>query len=367
MLTLATAAAPGLGGESIGWRGNGSGVHLGVDPPLRWQRVSTAVAGLRFQADPPQGEEPAGQSMADGVIRQWLLLGPVPAQEGGKGALTDALLAEDHSGLTPAAGQELAGAAWKKLNTETAYIDCHQHFGTYGKVPNQVAYAHAYLYSPAAADCIIRVMHTAALHVWLNGKPTHKFDLTELNYTPQMVTLRRGWNRLLLRIAPQHAMEQNIVLPWFANVVLEAAPDKAEYQERGIAWKTVLPSAESFGGPIVVAGKVFLLSGMADVVCLDAATGKMLWLRSNNYHELATDDERRAHPEIFKEIGPLAARLAEVNASFTSPSPPQIEPVDGREEYKEKAGLERKLYALMHRSTANGTRCRRARMSAIPA
>ena len=135
MLTLATAAAPGLGGESIGWRGNGSGVHLGVDPPLRWQRVSTAVAGLRFQADPPQGEEPAGQSMADGVIRQWLLLGPVPAQEGEKGALTDALLAEDHSGLTPAVGQELAGAAWKELKTETAYIDCHQHFGTYGKVP----------------------------------------------------------------------------------------------------------------------------------------------------------------------------------------------------------------------------------------
>jgi hypothetical protein len=43
----------------------------------------------------------------------------------------------------------------------------------------------------------------------------------------------------------------------------------------------------------------------------------------------------------------LAARLAEVNAAFTSPSPPQSEPVDGREEYKEKAGLERKLYALM--------------------
>ena len=102
-----------------------------------------------------------------------------------------------------------------------------------------------------------------------------------------------------------------------------------------------------FGGPIVVAGKVFLLSGMANVVCLDAATGKMLWLRSNNYHELARDDEQRAHPEIFQEIKSLAARLAEVNAAFTSSSPPQIEAVDGREEYKEKAGLERKLYALM--------------------
>ena len=152
MLTLATAAAPGLGGESIGWRGNGSGVHLGVDPPLRWQRVSTAVAGLRFQADPPQGDEPSGQSMADGVIRQWLLLGPVPAQEDGKGTLTDALLAEDHSGLTPAAGQELAGAAWKKLNTETAYIDCHQHFGTYGQVPNQVAYLPWHISSPLVCD-----------------------------------------------------------------------------------------------------------------------------------------------------------------------------------------------------------------------
>jgi hypothetical protein len=347
IVVVFAAAAASLGGESIGWRGDGSGIHPNADPPVRWQRVSTAIAGLRFQADPPKSAEPSGQGMADGVIREWLLLGPVPAQEGRKGALTDALLAEDQSQLAPAAGQELAGVRWQKRRTETAYIDCHQYFGTYGKVPKQVAYAHAYLHSPVAAGCIIRVMHTAALHVWLNGKPTHKFDLTELNYTPQVVKLQQGWNRLLLRIAPQHAMEQDIVLPWFANVVLEAAPAQAEYQERGIAWKTVLPSAESFGGPIVVAGKVFLLSGMADVVCLDAATGRVLWLRSNNYHELATDEERQAHPEVFKEIGPLAARLTEVNASFTSHAPPQIEPVDGREEYKEKAGLERKLYALM--------------------
>lgn len=27
--------------ESIGWRGDGSGVHLGVDPPLRWQIITS--------------------------------------------------------------------------------------------------------------------------------------------------------------------------------------------------------------------------------------------------------------------------------------------------------------------------------------
>jgi hypothetical protein len=61
MLTLATAAAPGRGGESIGWRGNGSGVHLGVDPPLRWAVVGLAYA-LCGRMAPAQDESPLKDS-----------------------------------------------------------------------------------------------------------------------------------------------------------------------------------------------------------------------------------------------------------------------------------------------------------------
>ena len=360
LLVLVTAAAASRCGETLGWRGDGTGIHANVEPPIHWQRVSAAVAGLRSQAalppapSPPRegvggGGEPSGQSMPDGVVREWLLLGPVPAEEARKGALKDALLAEDQSKLFPAAGQEFGSVKWKAWKAETAFIDCAHEYGTYGQIPDLVAYAHAYIYSPAEAGFIIRIMHTGTAHLWLNGRLTHKGDQTDLNYSPQMVKLQKGWNRLLVRIAPQRILEQDIVLPWFTNVVFEAAPDKAEYRQQGIAWKVPLPSAESFGGPIVVAGRVFLLCEMSDLVCLDAATGKILWLRSNNYHELATGEEKQAPPELFKEIEPLAARLKEVNASFMSDSPPKSEAVGGHDEYKEKAGLERKLYELMRK------------------
>lgn len=55
---------------SIGWRGDGSGVYQKAEPPIHWQRVSKAVAALRVQAEPPKDEEPSGQPMPDGVIRE---------------------------------------------------------------------------------------------------------------------------------------------------------------------------------------------------------------------------------------------------------------------------------------------------------
>ncbi len=347
-LAVISAAASAFA-QVVGWRGDGSGIYPKADPPIQWERVSKAVAALRVQAEPPKGDEPSGQPMTDGVIREWLVLGPVAAEKAPKGATTDALLAEDQSNLTAAAGQKAAGAQWKAVKTDTAYIDFAKQYDTYGrKVDPSAAYAMAWIYSPAEGDFILRVMHTAALNVWVNGKPTHKFTETELNYTPQMIKLAKGWNRLLLRSTPQNASDNRpIVGTWYVNLVVEAAPDKAQYDEKNITWRTMLPAGDGFGGPIVVAGKVFLLSEPSDLVCLDERTGRILWVRSNNYDELATDAEKKAHLDTFKEIAPLAARLKEVNDSFASDAPPKRESVDGREEFKEKAGLERKLYELM--------------------
>ncbi|MFB3894562.1 MAG: PQQ-binding-like beta-propeller repeat protein [Phycisphaerae bacterium] len=344
-LPAADPAAPTV----VGWRGDGSGIFPKADPPIHWERVSKAVAGLRYQTAPPKGDEPSGAPMPDGVIREWLVLGPVDAQKGEKNSLTDALLAEDQSKLSPAAGQETAGAKWQAVKTDTAYVDFAKLFDTYGKPVDKTAYAQAYIYSPAGGDFIIRVMHTSALNLWLNGKPTHKFTETELNYTPQMVKFNKGWNRLLVRSTPMRGAPNERPLPgtWYVNLVVEANPAGAQYDQKGIAWRTALPAPTSFGGPIFVDGKIFLLSDPADLVCLDAATGRILWVRSNNYNDAATDAEKKANPDIFNQIEPLAARLKEVNDSFVAGNPPKPEPVEGREEFKEKTGLESKLYALM--------------------
>ena len=71
----------------VGWRGDGSGKYLSAESPATWSRVSTIVQGLRFLAREPKSGEP-GTLMPDGVIRQWLILGPVPIAE-------DALVEED--------------------------------------------------------------------------------------------------------------------------------------------------------------------------------------------------------------------------------------------------------------------------------
>ena len=62
--TIAAAAEPILGGESIGWRGDGSGIYPGADPPIRWHRASEALKGLRTRSGPPRGDEEEGGATA---------------------------------------------------------------------------------------------------------------------------------------------------------------------------------------------------------------------------------------------------------------------------------------------------------------
>ena len=46
---LAVVAAAGSlsAGESVGWRGDGTGLYPKADPPTQWQRVSRPVAAAR--------------------------------------------------------------------------------------------------------------------------------------------------------------------------------------------------------------------------------------------------------------------------------------------------------------------------------
>ena len=348
---LAVVAAAGSlsAGESVGWRGDGTGLYPKADPPTQWQRVSRSVAALRFQADAPKGDEATGKPMPDGVIRQWLVLGPIE-NKSIKTEAADALFAEDQSKLSPASGQQAAGAAWKAFDTETNFLDLAKLYDTYGKNVSQVAYAHAYVYSPAEANILLDVNHTMSLHLWVNGKLTHKVKEAELNYVPQAVKLQKGWNRLLLRATPQPLPEKGESRPiggsWYASVVFQAAPD-AEYDQKNIAWRSLMPHVSGCGEPIVVGGKIFLLSDPADLVCVDGATGKILWVRSNNYDELADEAERKTNAEAFAEIASLAKRLKEVNDSFATDAAPKIVPLEGSEGYKEKLDLEKKLYGAM--------------------
>ena len=57
--------------EVVGWRRDGTGIYPNVTPPTKWQQISETIAGLRFQATPPNGDAVSGTPMPDGIIREW--------------------------------------------------------------------------------------------------------------------------------------------------------------------------------------------------------------------------------------------------------------------------------------------------------
>jgi hypothetical protein len=348
ILSLLAFTAATFAAEPIGWRNDSTGIYPQTTPPLHWNRTSKTVNALRFQATPPTDDKPAGQPMPDGAIRDWLLLGPLDDAKDEKKKPTDPIFTQDLATLAPAPGDKAADTQWTKHTTDTTFIDFAKVYDAYGKKIKKAAYAASYVYSPDAANFLVSVNHTEdAFFFWVNGKLTHKPDEV-VNYAPQTVKLKKGWNTILLRSKPSRGERPNPGT-WYASVVFRAVPDKAEFEQTNIRWKTTISGSEGFGGPIAVKDKIFLQSEMADLVCVDAATGKILWLRSNNYDQVATDEEKKSHPEIFQELEPLQAKLKTINDSFATDNPPKLQEKDGRESYREKTDTERKIQSLMRK------------------
>jgi outer membrane protein assembly factor BamB len=85
------------------------------------------------------------------------------------------------------------------------------------------------------------------------------------------------------------------------------------YAARNLLWATPLPDS-GVSSPIVAAGRIFLTAGYSDLVCIDAATGRILWIRSNAEVEALTPEERKAEPAFAEKLDPLLPKLAQANA-----------------------------------------------------
>ncbi len=86
------------------------------------------------------------------------------------------------------------------------------------------------------------------------------------------------------------------------------------YTAKGIVWMAPLPS-NGVSTPIIVGNRVFLTSEVCDLVCLDKATGRILWSRSNREFEALSDEERKAVPAYAEMLAPLSAELVKANAA----------------------------------------------------
>ncbi|MBI3829911.1 MAG: PQQ-binding-like beta-propeller repeat protein [Planctomycetes bacterium] len=328
VLSVASLAA----GESpvVGWRGDGTGCYPKATPPLEWSRVSKTLKDLSAQAQKPKRDAPGGQSVADGTIHDWLVLGPVPAPEGAK---LSADFLPNEAQLQPDENEKSGDLTWKAIKSETSCLEFNTLLGKHLK---SAAYAHTYLYIKEAHPVLLAGSYHNGLRCWLNGK---EVALAEKAWSARVVlNLTAGWNRLLLKVVPDAAPDGGTETQWYFTPQLFGR-GPYEYEDKNIAWTCAMPGA-SHASPIVVGDKIFSTAETYDLVCINKADGKILWVRSANYFETLTEEEVKANPAL-QEAAPWAARIREINKAYSTATPP-----DGKIA-GEKRELEKKLYASM--------------------
>lgn len=300
----------------MGWRGDGNGRFLAADPPIAWGRLSVAIKELSAQAKKPKAGD-KGKPIPDGVIREWLTLGPVPIPEG-KAAKDD--FGTDEARLAPGEGDKLGDLAWKATTTDTFWLHFWPMYNN--KVPKDgkgfVAYAHTWIHSAEGKPVFMNVMPSGAIRGWLNGKDiVSKADGGLQGCLRVSLPLAEGWNHLLLRVAPLLATDWSRgVVQWHVNVAF-LGTDTGDYESKNILWTTPMPdSGPGVGSPCLVGDKLFMQAEAAALVCVAAGDGKVLWARSSTFADAATPEERKNNPEVFAEVDPLAAKVKEALKAY---------------------------------------------------
>ncbi|MFB3892675.1 MAG: hypothetical protein ACE15C_11700 [Phycisphaerae bacterium] len=300
------------------WRGEGTGIFRGADPPIHWQRISATMKGLTAQADKPRaGAAKGAQPMDLGHIPEWAIIGPFEAKDDAAKPL-DKEFIPGEADLQPAVGDKVGELVWKKVASEGELLDATRHFtGLTGKV----VYAHAYVHSPAGATLNIRLL-ALRCKIWLNGKVIYTHDGRTAHHN-DTITLNAGWNRLLVKMAGSPAQDGwDWVMEGAAAVrlVFWGGGTSEKYDTRGILWSVQVPQAGihfSCAQPLAVGDRVFVNSDPEFLVCYNKNDGKRLWISYNGFSEFATAQERADHADLFGQIDPKAKRLKELAAAYT--------------------------------------------------
>jgi outer membrane protein assembly factor BamB len=285
---LLVCATTTMAAETVGWRGDGSGRYPDADPPTQWGRISKTLKGLRASTKKPANDTPDGQSVADGVIHDWLVLGPVAAPE--ETGAFDKETITGEADLAPAENEKSGSQTWKPAHFETAVIEFKKSFS--GKQKSFV-YACAYLYSESAASVRANLTHNGAVKLWVNGKLAYK--ATDNAGDRVKCDLNKGWNRVLFK----SGSESEVV-----SVLYGCAP--GEYEQNGIAWAALMPNI-GYGAPILVGDKIFVTAEPDLLLCLNKSDGKILWTRSNSYYDAASDSEKSSIKEAAGLLDQLRA------------------------------------------------------------
>jgi outer membrane protein assembly factor BamB len=328
LLVLATATY--AADPVSGWRGNGTGRWPDADPPVSWHRLPRgALDGLRASADPPRGKGHGDAPLvAKGLVRDWLVAGPFAVANSVNDFDRDVLGGETTA--QPAVGQKVGVVAWKRASVlpddlmvfgtaELPWLDLAK---VVGFRRNQLAYAHAYLFSPRGGPVQIVAEHGHGLKAWVNGKEVYRspergmalgfytaISQHELRHLDQpsprfSAELRPGWNRLLLKLSTPDR-------EGFTDMrccLRLMDPPGVRYDTKNILWMTPLPG-RSTATPIMVGDRLFVMAEPDELLCVDKNNGHILWSAAVNPYEALTDAEKAANPAYAERIDPLVARL----------------------------------------------------------
>lgn len=335
----------------VGWRGDWTGCYRGATPPMVWgRRLKGITNGMRYQAAKPAGE-PGNDAkpLEYFLIKEWLVAGPFAAEGGdpAKGNETDFLGGEPT--VMPDVRSKAGATNWMPwritMDNQTTHIhnegicgnlavDFVSAFGTFtrttakeswqglqskveGVFDGQVAYAHTYLYAQAGGTGVLRMaISGSASKIWLNGKPvdTKPEDWSKACAIAN-VDLVKGWNRLLVKVASPATNTaggpHGLSSKWrLAAYLMPPAPYR--YESSGIAWMTRL-TGRSMSNPIVLGDRIFVGSNITDLMCIDKADGKVIWIRSNTPWDALSAEERAP---FAATIEPLARELDRLNAEL---------------------------------------------------
>jgi chitodextrinase len=101
----------------------------------------------------------------------------------------------------PREGMVSGGRTWSRSDSPTEYLDLNAMFGS----PTYcAAYAHAYVYSPAAQTVNMWMGSNDGIKVWLNGNVVWFNDAYRsfrIDKDKTTVNLSAGWNRLLVKVS----------------------------------------------------------------------------------------------------------------------------------------------------------------------
>jgi hypothetical protein len=142
----------------------------------------------------------------EGFIRNWLVLAPIPIEEGSGAAEIEKEIVKSEGSMKPKAGdkEKVDGkdVAWKAHKTADFFIDFLESFGK-ERGEDVCGYAVAYVIADAEMKVKLAVGSNDQCKAYVNGKEAIKFTETrtlEKDTETAEVTLNKGQNVLVLKV-----------------------------------------------------------------------------------------------------------------------------------------------------------------------